>query len=166
MKKFLFAFGALALLACAATPASAGNTVLFSSSRGDITFPIVAPTSNPAAPGTLDNTDVGQTTPGKGSFTALTATSQAFTGAAPVPTGTGTPTIAAGSTDNAGEVTAGTSATSVVITFAAAKTNAPFCLARSQAQVASFAYSISTTAITITQTATSANLIDYICVQH
>jgi hypothetical protein len=109
---------------------------------------------------------IGGTTPAAGSFTNLTGASYLGSGAAPVPTGTGTPSIAAGSTDTAGEVTAGTSATSVVITFAVAKTNAPFCVVRSQAQVASFAYTISTTAITITQTATSGNLIDYACFQH
>ena len=84
----------------------------------------------------------------------------------PVPSGTGAPTIATGSTDTAGEVTAGSSATSVVISFATPKTNAPFCTVTSQTQMAAFAYTISTTAITITQTATSANKIDYICVQH
>jgi hypothetical protein len=84
----------------------------------------------------------------------------------PAPTGTGTPTIAASSTDTAGEVTAGASATSVVITFATAKTNAPFCTVTPQTQLASFAYTISTTAITITQPATSGNKIDYVCVQH
>lgn len=165
MKK-LFAFGAVSLALLLALPAIAGNTTLFSSTTGDVTFPLSPPTNAGATPGRLDNTSIGQTTPAPAVFTTLSAASQAFTGTAPAPTGTGTPTIATGSTDNAGEVTAGASATSVIITFAAAKTNAPFCLARSQAQVASFAYTISTTAITITQTATSGNLIDYICVQH
>lgn len=84
----------------------------------------------------------------------------------PVPTGTGTPTITAGSTDAAGEVASGASATSVVITFSSAKTNAPFCLVTPQTQLLAFAYTISTTAITITQTATSGEKIDYFCVQH
>lgn len=89
-----------------------------------------------------------------------------FTGTAPTPTGTGTPTIATGSTDSSGEVTAGTLGTSVVITFATSKTNAPFCVVSSQTQLAAFAYTISTTAITITQTATTGNKIDYHCTQH
>ena len=89
-----------------------------------------------------------------------------FLGTAPTPTGTGTPTIATGSTDTSGEVTAGASATSVVITFSAAKTNAPFCVVTSQTQLAAFSYSVSTTAITITQTATSGNKIDYHCTQN
>lgn len=84
----------------------------------------------------------------------------------PVPTGTGTPTIATGSTDAAGEVTSGTSATSLVITFSSAKTNAPFCTVTPQTQLLAFAYTISTTAITITQTATTGEKVDYFCVQH
>lgn len=87
-------------------------------------------------------------------------------GTIPTVTGTGTPTIATGSTDTSGEVTSGTSATSVVITFAAAKTNAPFCTVTAQTQLAAFAYTISTAAITITQTATTGEKIDYICLQH
>lgn len=82
---------------------------------------------------------------------------------APVPTGTGSPTIATGSTDEAGEVTSGTSATSVIITFNLTHTNAPFCVVHPQAQIASFAYTLSNTAITITMTATSAAKIDYRC---
>lgn len=89
-----------------------------------------------------------------------------FTGTAPIPTGTGTPTIVAGSTDSAGEVASGASATSVVITFATSKTNAPFCTVTPQTQLIAFAYTISTTAITITQTATTGEKIDYVCIQH
>lgn len=85
---------------------------------------------------------------------------------APVPTGTGSPTIATGSTDWAGEVTAGATAISVVITFNLTHANAPFCTVTSQLQLAAFAYTISTTAITITQTATTGNKIDYVCVPH
>lgn len=193
------AFAAALLLL--ATPALAGNTILFSSQLGDITFPFTAPTTSPSAAGLIDNMTIGATTPRAGNFTTLTSTSAPsgagitalfasppaiggtasaagkftnltaanllFTGTAPVPTGTGTPTIATGSTNGAGEVTAGASATSVIITFNGAPlTNPPFCVVRTQAQVASFAYTISASAITVTQTATSGNLIDYICVQH
>jgi hypothetical protein len=84
----------------------------------------------------------------------------------PTVTGTGAPTIATGSTDSVGEVTAGTTATSVVITFSSVKTNAPFCTVTDQSTLASFTYTISTSAITITQTANSGNKIDYICFQH
>lgn len=84
-------------------------------------------------------------------------------GQLPAVTGTGSPTIVAGSTDRAGEVTAGSSATSVVITFATPYATAPVCNVDTQTQITSFAYAISTTAITVTQTATSANKIDYQC---
>lgn len=136
MKKFLGAFLAATMLMFAG-PAMA--TVLWSPPVGDLNYPQL---NNNGALNYLD-----------------------FTGSAPTVTGTGTPTIAAGSTDSAGEVTAGTSATSVVITFAAPTATAPFCVPRSQAQITSFAYTISATAITITQTATSGNLIDYFCVR-
>lgn len=89
-----------------------------------------------------------------------------FIGTAPTPTGTGSPVMATGSTDSAGEVTGGTSATSIVVTFATAKTNAPFCTVTPQTQLLAFAYTISTAAITITQTATTGEKIDYICTQH
>jgi hypothetical protein len=95
----------------------------------------------------------------------LTNTAIAFTGTIPTVTGTGTPSITTGSTDTSGQVTAGASATSVVITFATAKANAPFCVVTSQTQLAAFAYTVSTSAITVTQTATSGNLINYICTQ-
>lgn len=88
------------------------------------------------------------------------------TGTIPTVSGTGSPTIASGSTDTAGEVTGGTSATSIVITFAAAKTNAPFCTVTSQTALTTFAYTISTTAITITLGATTGEKVDYHCVQH
>lgn len=89
-----------------------------------------------------------------------------FGGTIPIVTGTGTPTITAGSTDTAGEVVGGTLATSVVISFSGTKTNAPFCTVTPQTQVAAFAYTISTTAITITLTATTGEKIDYVCFQH
>lgn len=89
-----------------------------------------------------------------------------FTGTIPTVTGTGSPTITTGSTDTTGEVTGGTLATSIVITFSAAKTNAPFCLVTAQTNVAAFAYTTSTTAITITLTATTGEKINYACFQH
>lgn len=85
---------------------------------------------------------------------------------APTVGGTTTPTIATGSTDESGEVTAGTTATSVVITFNLTHTNAPFCVVTSQTQLVAFAYTLSNTAITITQTATTGNKIDYRCSFH
>lgn len=104
------------------------------------------------------------TSPAAGS---LTYPANAFyTGTIPVVTGTGTPTITLGSTDAAGEITSGTSATSVIITFSAVKANAPFCVVTPQTQLVAFAYTISTAAITITMTAATGEKIDYFCTQH
>lgn len=119
-------------------------------------------------PGTDNTYDVGTASLRvRNIFTVnLTNTLITTSGTAPTPTGTGTPTITAGSTDTAGEVTAGASATSIVITFAAAKSLAPFCLVVPQTQLLAFAFTVSTSAITITQTATSGDKINYHCIQH
>ncbi|MDE2102814.1 MAG: hypothetical protein KGL39_36555 [Patescibacteria group bacterium] len=86
-------------------------------------------------------------------------------GQLPTASGTGTPTMTTGSSDTAGQVTAGTSATSVVVTFATPYAAAPFCVVQTETGgITSFAYAVSTTAITVTQTATSGNKIDYVCV--
>jgi hypothetical protein len=137
--------GAFTTLSATTAPTGAGFTALFAS---------------PPA--------IGGTAPAAGAFTTDSAASFKGTGTAPVPTGTGTPTIAAGSTNTAGEVTAGASATSIIITFNGAPlANPPFCTVTSQTGgIASFAYAITTSAITVTQSATSGNLIDYVCFQH
>jgi hypothetical protein len=87
------------------------------------------------------------------------------TGTIPTVSGTGTPTITTGSTDTAGEVTGGTLATSIVITFAAAKANAPFCVVTSQSAATNFAYTISTSAITVSLAALTGEIVDYHCMQ-
>lgn len=76
------------------------------------------------------------------------------------------PTIRAGSTDTAGEITEGTTAAGCTITFTSAKSNIPFCVVSSQTQLAAFAYVLSTTAITITMTVTTGNKINYQCTQN
>lgn len=81
----------------------------------------------------------------------------------PVITGTGSPTVAVGSSNIVGVVTAGASATSVIITFAVPFGGVPFCVAYSYTQLAAFSYTVTKTAITITQTSTSGNLIFYNC---
>ncbi len=82
----------------------------------------------------------------------------------PVLTSCGTSPTVVGD-DKAGTVTMGTSTpTGCVITFAAAYTSAPICVVTWRATpLASQSYAVSTTAITLTQTATSSNKIDYIC---
>lgn len=76
--------------------------------------------------------------------------------------GTGSPTITG--TDMYGTVVTGTTATGCVITFAKAFVGAPTCvLSPASGVLASFSYTISTTAITVTQTSSSGNTITYMC---
>lgn len=66
--------------------------------------------------------------------------------------------------DVAGEVTMGTSATGCIITFNAAYVAAPYCTVTWQnTPLASQSYTVSTTAITLTQTSTSSNKVNYHC---
>lgn len=84
---------------------------------------------------------------------------------APALTSCGTSPAIVG-TDTAGEVTMGTaSPTGCVITFNVAYTAAPICVVTWQATpLASQSYAVSTTAITLTQTGTSSNKVDYHCI--
>jgi hypothetical protein len=67
-------------------------------------------------------------------------------------------------TDQAGLVTAGTLATSCTVTFNIAYTSAPFCVVTWQGTVpATPTYSVTNTAITITQAGTTGDKINYIC---
>lgn len=76
-----------------------------------------------------------------------------------------TPALATGSTDTAGTVTLGTTATGCVITFGTAYTAAPTCLVTWIATpLASQSWVTATTAITVTQTSTTNNVIQYFCV--
>lgn len=88
------------------------------------------------------------------------------TGIAPVPvvTACGTSPTIAGS-DFAGLVTVGTGTpTSCTITFSAAFAVIPVCIVNSATQLAAFSYTVSVTAIVVTQTATSSNLLRYTCI--
>jgi hypothetical protein len=68
-------------------------------------------------------------------------------------------------TDTAGTVTMGTgSPTGCVITFNVAYTTAPHCTVTFRASIVAYTYTVSGAAITTTQTATSSNLLDYVCV--
>lgn len=68
--------------------------------------------------------------------------------------------------DEGGTVTVGsTLTTSCVITFTHAFGVAPACvLSPSSGVLAAFSYTVSTTAITVTQTSTASNTIQYVCV--
>lgn len=85
------------------------------------------------------------------------------TGSTPALTSCGT-TPAITGTDIAGVVTMGTvTPTGCIITFANAYTNTPSCTVTWQVNLASMQYTISATAITLVQTATSSNKVNYDC---
>ena len=132
---------------------------------------------NPPLLATMGPTDlikvIPQGNPGAGDkfVTARTLSAQipnmAHGSTAPVLSscGTGSPALATGSTDTSGIITAGAAASGCVMTFSAAYTNAPNCLLAWQGTpLASQSYTVSTTAVTITQTSTSANKINYLCI--
>lgn len=82
----------------------------------------------------------------------------------PVVSACGTSPAIAGS-DFAGLVTVGSATpTSCTITFSATFNGIPVCVVNSATQLAAFSYTVSATAIVVTQTATSSNLLRYICV--
>lgn len=82
---------------------------------------------------------------------------------APALTSCGTSPAISG-TDTSGEVTMGTGAPAgCVITFNVAYAAVPYCTVTWQANLASMQYTVSTTAITLVQTATSSNKVNYFC---
>lgn len=75
-----------------------------------------------------------------------------------------TPALSAGASDAAGTITLGTTATGCVVTFGAAYTTAPTCFVNWIATpLASQSYVTSTTALTLTQTSTTNNVVKYFC---
>lgn len=150
----------------------------------------VSGTSNGAYKGTFNGT-LGATTPstvaattgafsstlgvtGAATFSSTTAHTGLATfsghiaggGTAPALTACGTSPSISG-TDLAGTVTMGTGTpTGCVITFNVTYGTAPHCAVTWRATpLASQSYTISATAITLTQTATDSNLVDYVCVK-
>lgn len=84
---------------------------------------------------------------------------------APVLTSCGSGTPAITGTDTAGIVTMGTSATGCVITFNVAYTSAPYCVVTWIATpLTSQSYVTAAASITLTQTSTSGNKAQYICI--
>ncbi len=97
-----------------------------------------------------------------GSTTPTHLVSTQSTAPAVTSCGGGSPTIFG--SDTAGSVVMGTSATGCVITFNVAYTNAPHCVVTWRATpLATQSYAVSTTAITLVQTSTSSNAVDYVC---
>jgi hypothetical protein len=88
----------------------------------------------------------------------------ASSGTAPALTSCGSGSPAIVGDDKDGQVTMGTSATGCTITFNTAYTSAPLCTVSWQATpLASQSYAVSTTALTLTQTSTSGNKVNYHC---
>lgn len=84
-------------------------------------------------------------------------------GSAPTPTSCGTSPALSG-TDIAGTVTMGTgSPTGCIITFATAYVSAPDCVVTWQTNLSSMIYVIAAATITLTQTGTSSNKVNYDC---
>ena len=115
--------------------------------------------------GVIGDAGLGFTSLVNGNFSSLlnNVGHLADTGATPSLSSCGTsPTISG--TDIAGVVTMGTGTpTGCTITFATAYTNAPYCLVTWQTNIASMQYTISASTITLVQTATSSNKINYMC---
>jgi hypothetical protein len=111
-------------------------------------------------------TGTNTTTPSCAFAGSVTTPRVSASGTAPALTSCGTsPTISGG--DMAGTVTMGTGApTGCVITFAVAYSSAPHCVVTWRATpLATQSYAVSTTEITLTQVATSSNVVDYVCMQ-
>ena len=116
-KGLITALGALALSALLGLggAAIAGNTGLWTSKTGTVVFPFSPPTTNPAAPGAIDNMVIGATTPKAATVTTLTANDM-IASAAGAPTissggcGTGTNGSVTG-TNQTGQITIGATAT-------------------------------------------------------
>lgn len=86
------------------------------------------------------------------------------TGSAPALSSCGGGSPAIVGTDTDGEITLGTNATNCTATFASSYTTAPLCVVTWQSNIASMIYGLAATALTITQTNTSSNKINYHCV--
>lgn len=142
------------------------------------TFAVIGLLSSPALAANLEldgNLTVGGTETITGATThtgattfngAINANAHVNTNATPpvlTSCGTGSPAITG--SDSAGVVTMGTSATGCVITFAAAYTSIPFCVVTWIATpLASQSYVTAAASITLTQTSTSGNKVQYVCV--
>lgn len=154
----------LAITALLAGPIWAASLPLYTGANGATPFPDL-----PVGPGTINdligkiNTNLA---PGNAGVTIVPgATGHVQTGAnPPVLTGCGTGSPAIVGSDTAGVITAGTSAAGCTITFAVTYAAAPFCVVTWQSNLAAMAYTVSATAITVTQTSTSGNKVQYICI--
>lgn len=115
--------------------------------------------------GVIGDGGLGFTELVNGNFSTLLNTAGHFadTGSTPTLTSCGTGPAISG-TDIAGVVTMGTGApTGCTITFATAYAATPYCTVTWQTNIASMQYTLSASAITLVQTGTSSNKINYMC---
>lgn len=98
-------------------------------------------------------------------LTGKTLGSLSFTASNPVISSCGTsPTVDANSSNYAGRVTVGSvAAASCTVTFASAFNTYNHCRITSQSTIASFAYTYTLSAITVTGTSLVGDLFDYVC---
>lgn len=75
------------------------------------------------------------------------------------------PTLSTNATDQKGTVTVGATGTGCTVTFVTPETNADTCVVtpRTGSVTNTFSYTVSTTAITVTETGLGGNLFDYMC---
>lgn len=118
-------FICLIVLLIAALPARAGNTDFLTGRNASITFPLSPPNRATGGPGAIDNMTIGATTPRAGFFTQ-TAPAGGLPTIASGDCGASTNgAVVAGSTNEAGSITIGATATTTCkITFAAGLTQA------------------------------------------
>lgn len=115
--------------------------------------------------GVIGDGGLGFTALVNGNFTSILDTAGHIrdTGSSPTLGTCGTSPAISG-TDIAGVVTMGTaSPTGCVITFATTYASAPYCVVTWQTNIATMQYTVSASAITLTQTGTNSNKVNYIC---
>ena len=115
-----------ALISAPAGAQTPGKTTLFSSTKGDVTFPITPPNNSGSVPGTLDNTVIGSGTPAPGSFSATTSTLLT------IDTGTKTASATTGAATlnkNAGVITSEALTTAAGATYTLTLTNSTIAAA-------------------------------------
>ena len=115
--------------------------------------------------GVIGDAGLGLTALVNGNFSSILDTAGHIrdTGATPALSSCGTSPSISG-TDIAGGVTMGTATpTGCTITFATTYASAPYCLVTWQSNLASMQYTVTASAITLVQTGTSSNKVNYIC---
>lgn len=155
---------------------SSGGSITTGSNNAAMGYQVGSSTLTTGSSNILIGTSSGVTTPAAGTSNYLNINnlivgdtshgSLIYRGPTTVLSACGTsPTLKTGSNDTAGEVTIGTAGTSCTISFSSTKNAAPVCRISAQTTLAGLAYSVSTTALTISATGLGGDLVDYMCEQ-